>query len=297
MITTHLIGGLGNQMFQYAAALGLAAHHNTEVLLDISGFEKYPLRSYLLDKFNVPQNLATPQTPPSSQYDVKHKVLRKLDHIFGTKLCLNTTKGIYEEPYYHFDETFFNLEAPIKLYGYYQSPLYFEGAEDTLRDHFSLREPMSDISLKIKAEIELIKTPVSFHVRRGDYVSNKAANATHGTAGKEYYEKAVHLMRALYGDDIHLVMFSDDPDFVEENMDFGIPRTIIRGADDKPYEDMHLMACCKHHIIANSSFSWWGAWLNTAPNKQVIAPRQWFAPHMLRQNNVTDLYPRNWILL
>ena len=227
MITPHIIGGLGNQMFQYAAALGLAKYRDCGVSLDLSGFESYSLRGYLLDNYNIPQNIASKESPPSAREEFLYKMRRKFDHIFGTKLCLHTRNGIYQEPFYHFDEKFFDLNPPVKLYGYFQSPLYFEDIEDLVRERFSLRNPMNQISKKIKEQIEKQPLPISLHVRRGDYISDKNAHATHGTAGKNYYEKAVKLMKALYGKDIHLFMFSDDPDFVEKEMNFDIPTDAI----------------------------------------------------------------------
>jgi Glycosyl transferase family 11 len=131
------------------------------------------------------------------------------------------------------------------------------------------------------------------HIRRGDYVQNPKASAVHGTSTLDYYSEAIQLMIGEVGMP-HVFIFSDDIDWVKGNLIIPSPHTFVCqniGADS--YRDMQLMSLCKHNIIANSSFSWWGAWLNPNPEKIVIAPKQWF----VNANNTVDLLPSTWITL
>ena len=127
------------------------------------------------------------------------------------------------------------------------------------------------------------KKSVALHVRRGDYVTNKSTNSFHGTCTVEYYQKAVDELTKRIGS-ISLFMFSDDIEWVRQNLKFPIPTTYVEHADMPDYERMILMSHCEHNIIANSSFSWWGAWLNQNPEKIVIAPERWFNGN--EKNNV-----------
>lgn len=290
-VTVRLLGGLGNQMFQYAAALSLAKKKNASVLIDLGAFEAYKLWPYLLHQLNVPQDIASVPVRAACGSSFICKVIRKLTG-GGPK-----RGNVYTEPHFHYDPAFFDLDVPIALEGYFQSPLYFQDIRDELLNRFTLKEPMSAISAEYASKIANTKTPVSLHVRRGDYVSNQAALATHGVAAVDYYRQAVDVLNGLYGPDTTYFIFSDDPDYVEENFGFCTNRVIVRGASDRPYEDMRLMSMCRHNIIANSSFSWWGAWLNPHADKKVIAPRQWFTREKMMINNTMDIYPQGWILI
>ena len=134
---------------------------------------------------------------------------------------------------------------------------------------------------------------VSIHFRRGDYVDQPETNKTHGTCTKEYYQKAVDLMASRIVNP-HFFLFSDEPEWIKENFSTAIPSTHVAGYPG--FIDMYLMGLCRHNIIANSSFSWWGAWLNINPDKIVIAPTQWFAIDEIN-NKAVDLVPSNWIRL
>ena len=133
---------------------------------------------------------------------------------------------------------------------------------------------------------------VSLHVRRGDYVSDPATNRFHGTCSPDYYRQAVDYVIGRAGVP-HLFVFSDDQEWTRANLQFAVPRrSSSANPPDCGYRDMQLMARCRHHIIANSSFSWWGAWLNPSPEKIVVAPKQWFSSP---RNDTRDLVPPNWV--
>lgn len=150
----------------------------------------------------------------------------------------------------------------------------------------------SDVTNEQVAQNILSVNAVSLHVRRGDYVSNLTINQFHGTCSLEYYNQAIAQI-AKKVETPHFFVFSDDPEWVKSNLKIDYSITIVdHNNADKNYEDIRLMSLCKHHIIANSSFSWWGAWLCRNPNKIVIAPLKWFNDKSI---NTTDLIPDGWI--
>ena len=291
-VVIRLVGGLGNQMFQYAAALGLAERQGRALLLDLSAFEAYRLRPYQLDHLKVPQDLyrGRPLAGPVSP-SFAARVVRKLkgDRVFR--------EGVYREPHFHFDPSFFDLSgAEILLDGYFQSPRYFEGVEPMLRARFQPAAPLTPAAAAWVERIGASPCAVSLHVRRGDYLT-AATSAVHTALDRGYYDRAVALMQALAGPEAEFFLFSDEPDFMAEAF-AALPRAhVVRTDPAASWEDMFLMARCRHNIIANSSYSWWGAWLNTAPDKRVIAPARWFTPDRLAASNVLDLYADDWIQL
>lgn len=291
VIRVRLGGGLGNQMFQYAAACSLARRNDSALLLDISAYKEYKVWPYGLDSFNLSSDRVVCRGFLNGKSLLAHN-FRKIWHFCDRKIGL-----LYAEPHYHVDNTFWMLESPVEIAGYFQSAKYFNGIRDELLKDFVLREPFSTESAGYKQKIESSAMPVSLHVRRGDYVSNAAALETHGTSSPDYYRQAIELIREKSGTEPHFFIFSDDPEYVQEAFAFLEYKTIVRGADRRPHEDMHLMALCRHHIIANSTFSWWGAWLNPKEDKIVIAPKQWFSPVKMKENNTKDLYPEDWIVL
>ena len=143
-------------------------------------------------------------------------------------------------------------------------------------------------NLHVKEKIEKCIS-ISLHIRRGDYVSNIA----HGTCDLSYYRKAVEYFINLYGKNLEIFAFSDDPSWVKNNLKLPVNINFItHNYSDNNYEDLRLMSCCNHNIIANSSFSWWGAWLNTNPNKIVIAPKLWYANQKIENRDIT---PKDWL--
>ena len=301
MITMSLIGGLGNQMFQYAAGKALAERHGVPLALDISGFRDYALRPFLLDRLLVPEAIASVQTEPAERPEInftRAKWKGRIDRLFGKAGLpkLASSPNEYREPHFHYDPAFEALGPQTALFGYFQSERYFNSIAGNLRDWFSPREPLGDAAAAALKRIEASRLPVSVHVRRGDYL-NPGTAEYHGILGEPYYRDALARLEAGIGAGAELIVFSDDAAAAEQALSF-VPKSRlvhVRGDPERPWEDMALMARCRHHIIANSSFSWWGAWLNRSSDKIVIAPRAWFAPAELKKLNTADLYPRGWI--
>ena len=299
-VVIRLVGGLGNQMFQYAAALGLAVRQSRTLKMEVSAFEAYKKRSYQLNCLKVPQDLYTgePLFQPASN-SIPARVIRRIKReVFKGYVFKGGAfrKGVYCEPHFHFDPAFFKLSGvEILLNGYFQSPRYFDRVEELLRERFRPGAPLSATAADWAARIAASPRGVSLHVRRGDYTEG-ANSAVHGVLDRGYYDRAVDLIQELAGK-AEFFLFSDEPDFTAETF-AGLPNShVVRSDPAASWEDMFLMARCRHNIIANSSYSWWGAWLNPAEGRRVIAPARWFAPDRLAACNVLDLYPDDWILL
>lgn len=281
-VTIQLIGGLGNQMFQYAAGLALAKKNGLEdVYIDINSFKNYKKWPYGLHNFSIPQNI----------WRHKHNFIQKAIN------TITKSNDYYVEPYFHFDSNFFELKSPIIIAGYFQSYKYFQDISHILRTKFCLKNSLSAYGEKLMHTIKDCPNSIAIHVRRGDYISDAGASKVHCTLPISYYKNAITLIQDSLLENIKFFIFSDDYDFVEDNFDFCTNKIIVKSNSSNPAEDMVLMSACKHQIIANSSFSWWGAWLNKNQSKIVIAPKAWFSAQMLEKTNISDLCPKEWLLI
>jgi hypothetical protein len=303
VITVSLIGGLGNQMFQYAAGKALAERHGVPLALDISGFRNYALRPFLLDRLLVPEAIASVRTGSTERPEINFTRARwkaRIDRLLGKARLpkLASSPDEYREPHFHYDPAFESLGPKISLFGYFQSERYFKSIAGNLRDWFSPREPLGDAAVAALKRIEISRLPVSVHVRRGDYLK-PGTHEVHGILGESFYRQVFDRLKSMIDDEAELFIFSDDSAAAEQVLSF-IPSSRlnhVRGDPERPWEDMALMAHCRHHVIANSSFSWWGAWLNPSSDKIVVAPRGWFVATELSKRNTSDLYPAGWILV
>lgn len=182
-------------------------------------------------------------------------------------------------------------DRPVLIVGYWQSNKYFHDAEEIIRRDFEFKTPHETTNPELSRALQHPNS-VAVHVRRGDYVSNPQAAVVHGTCGIDYYIEAAHLLRQRCPNAVFFV-FSDDLPWARANLRFLEPCHFVMGDTREPARDLHLMTMAQNFIIANSSFSWWGAWLGRAPNKVVIAPRRWFA----NGRDTPDLIPNDWIRL
>lgn len=278
MIEITLKGGLGNQLFQYALGRHLSIINNTGLTLDISNLLADPMRNYRLDAFNLPNNI----------FIKKNGFLNKFisERILGRK-------KIISENGFDFNARILDCRDQTKLDGYWQTENYFKGIESVIRSDLTLKEALPSNLLALKEQIESSNS-VSLHVRRGDYASNPATNAYHGLCPIEWYENSAMVMGEMVGK-AHFYIFSDDELWAKANIKFNAPITYIpKGRDGEEAFDLTLMSYCKNNIIANSSFSWWGAWLNKNQSKKVIAPKKWF---LGASHETKDLIPKGWIRL
>jgi hypothetical protein len=289
MIIVRLSGGLGNQMFQYAAGLSLSIARKTDLCLDLSWFHNSPAdvtkRTYRLDVFALRAGIA--QTRQITRIAEPSAIRRLIDR---SKPYFR--KNIYYEPHFHYDPNFRRASSDIIMDGYWQSEEYFKGIADRVRQEFAISAPLTPPAKEMAKKIGTTKS-VSLHVRRGDYVSDPKTLNYHGVCEPEYYKEAIASLKERIGE-MEIFVFSDDMDWVKENISTEFPMTFVNHAGRQDYEDLYLMSLCQHNIIANSSFSWWGAWLNTNPEKMVIAPSRWFNAS---DADTRDLLPAEWIKL
>lgn len=277
MIYMTLGGGLGNRMFQYSFALEIERQLNCRV-----GFiSAKPSVTEEMNVFALEQKIKV-CTPPLS-----HLIAGKIRKI------LTGMPRIIEEPSWAYDPTFISrVRDGQQVVGYFQSPKYWLGIEAEVKRHLMFDGPLSDFTNGIEAEISK-SLAVAVHVRRGDYLK---LNHTHHVLDTDYYGRAIAFMEELTNKQAVYFVFSNDPDWAEKHLPIPYPRMrIIRNpAEGLDFEDLYLMTKCRHHIIANSSFSWWGAFLAHREGQQVAAPSRWLTPVDMNQSIAANLHQQNW---
>jgi hypothetical protein len=283
------MGGLGNQLFQYAAARKLSVLHRTPVRLDVSWFEKHEDCQYSLGPFNIEEVFATKEEIAGLRTRGElSRVIWRLGQRILPQFGSMTFRENHLRP---FDPNILKTSRDVYLDGYWQSEKYFQGIEDIIRREFTIRFEMDKQNKEMAEQITRTES-VSIHVRRGDYVTNPQVSRAFGICGVDYYARCVELV-ALKVAKPHLFVFSDDPGWVAENMPLGFETTFVtHNGRNRSYEDLRLMSLCNHNIIANSSFSWWGAWLNRNPDKVILAPSRWFRKAAF---DTRDVLPRDWL--
>jgi len=288
MIIVRIMGGLGNQMFQYAAGRRLAAIHHTVLKLDISDFKDYKLHDYGLSVFGIKELFATPEEIRLFKEPESNSFTRNLKKFLRRPSKLGITH--IREKQYHLNPEILTMPDSVYLDGYWQSEKYFSDIADIIRNEFTVTSPQTDKNMALAQQIASCES-VSLHVRRGDYITDEKTNTIHGTCDLDYYARCVkRLAQAVHHPCFFI--FSDDPDWAEKNLKISHPVTFIgHNGPKKNYEDLRLMSQCKHHIIANSSFSWWGAWLGRHQDMIVYAPKRWFNSPSF---NTQDLLPETW---
>jgi hypothetical protein len=287
------LSGLGNQLFQYAAGLYFAERYNGQLAVlqePVIGTLSHGTyhRPFLLSHFQI----AAPT-----------RMLNRFDALMlaqgGRRLLVSAplkslgrvaVRHELEAKRYHFLEDLYLPSHTRALYisGYWQAYQYAEAVAPQLRSMFRLREPAKGNNQTVLEQIADAPVSVSLHVRRGDYTLSAEGSIA---LPLDYYRRAIDLIRQRFADPTFFV-FSDDLEFARQNLPTDIRRVFVEGNDDfSSHEDLRLMAACQHHIIANSSFSWWGAWLNPNPEKFVVAPRHW---HLSAERVYPDLLPPSW---
>lgn len=294
MIIIRLEGGLGNQMFQYAFGKALSLEKKCELLFDISSFENgvgdfyengLSRRNFELNIFTL--NLQTWNNNFCNFFPTTliERITLKLEKLLGLKSIIFENK-------YGFDET---LIARIKKHtyfiGYWQSSLYFDKYRNGLINDFHFKLPEFR-NLLLEDKIQNTNS-VSIHVRRGDYVNSVDANKVHGLCSIEYYKKATSII-IEQSDNVQWFVFSDDIEWCKENFNWLYEAFFVTSNKSEAYYDMYLMSICRHNIIANSTFSWWGAWLNQNISKIVVGPSKWFAD-IEKNDQINGILPSSWI--
>ncbi len=291
-IVIRFNGGLGNQMFQYALGRSLSTLPGTRVLFDMDFFDLPPgehtPRAFGLNAFHAQCDRATPTQIGLAKQ--RGSSLRAWLHAIHPRLALDRSR---RERGFAFDPTVLDHSGTAYFDGYWQSERYFNRVVQTLRQEFRFRLPL-DPERAAWAERIQERPSVSVHVRRGDYISHPAASAHFIPCDETYYDAAMNNLLQV-APNAEFFVFTDDPLWARNHMRTTNTLHFIAADPGAPAAaDMHLMSLCKHHIIANSSYSWWGAWLNNKPGKQVIAPIRWFTDPSM---DTRDLIPPTWARL
>lgn len=283
MVVVQIIGGLGNQLFQYAFKMAYDSVNNEKCLIDNTAYKDYLTFAYQLDLFHIENCVAGPaqiQQSKHAHWAIKYKFPFRFIKKCRYRTVKEKIENIYEPELLH-------RSGDVYFSGYFQTPQYFEHIRDDILRTFKLKKRLNKANSDMLQKIKKSGNAVSVHIRRGDYLK---FSDIYGCVTDKYYDNAMkyiadHIKKPKF------FVFSDDIQWCRDN----IPKCydvvfvdINDGAHG--YFDMELMKNCKHNIIANSSFSWWGAWLNENPNKIVIAPKQWF-----NDNRPTDIIPKDWI--
>jgi hypothetical protein len=297
MIIVKILGGLGNQMFQYATARALAERAHVPLKLDLSGFATYEHHAYALNHLSItaPEASASEIAHFKKYADFFERLPRPLQNIFRSlkiEQALNRLSHYVREKSFRFDSAVLSAGPNAYLDGYFQSEQYFSDIRPLLKKEFGLAEKMDPRSEAYATEIRSTETPICLHVRRGDFAFNPAVSKFHGVAPLEYYYEAAKILASRVQNPRFFV-FSDSIEWVKENLKLPYPHSFIGQGAGKNYEDITLMSLCRHFILSNSSFGWWGAWLSATPleEKIVIAPKKWVTGDL----DTTDLIPQTWM--
>ena len=269
MLIVKVLGGLGNQMYQYSFYRSLLLQ-GFEVKLDLSAFDTYKLHN----GFELESVFLLPEMICATQKEVSKYSDQSTSFFSRARRKLKGLKKTHVKEEFYFDVQL-NKVNDFYLDGYWQSDMYFQSASDEIRSDFKFKSLLNGNNVNIIKKIK-ISNSVGVHIRRGDYITNPHAFNEYGRiCDKAYYLKAIESIK-LQVDSPHFFVFSNDIDWVKENIDFSSEVDFIDwNLGEESYIDMELMSLCKHNIIANSSFSWWGAWLNKNENKIVLAPSRW----------------------
>lgn len=293
-IIVRQISGLGNQMFQYAAGRYYAKRYQSQlkIVVDLpqnAVSHGYP-RPFLLSHFAI-----TAPTRDISQYDrllfTERVSLKTPSIVLKKALGIQIfTESIAQRYTFLQDLPLQESVRTLYLVGYWQTHRIADEISDDLHTEFAFREPAQGKNAEVLDQIRQSKNPVSLHVRRGDYTLAAEGNIA---LPIDYYSRAISMFRERL-DDPTFFVFSDDIAFTKEHLPRGLRAVFVDHNDAaSSHEDLRLMSSCHHHIIANSTFSWWGAWLNPRADKMVFAPKYW----LLKQDSYyPDLLPPDWIL-
>jgi hypothetical protein len=289
MIISKISHGLGNQLFQYAIARKVSMQAKTSLYLDLRYYNHHyatdTFRSFKLNSFKIDYQLL--DDSPVLIYLSKATKLfpqRSLPPLFelvregndGFNARALTAKSMF-----------------VYLSGFWQTEQYFKDIQDVLQQEITLKIATTPQFQRFETLIKQEENPISLHIRRGDYVNNSQFSNQFGFIGLDYYKRATDMFKEKIPA-CKFFVFSDDFEWVKENFPQDSNTVYVESeGSNSDLEDLMLMRTCKHHIIANSSFSWWGAWLNSYPGKMVVAPQKWY--NNMPELNTHDLIPADWL--
>ncbi len=290
MIVVKIMGGLGNQLFQYATGRSMAIYKGVPLKLDISWFSRQSKRRYCLSHFNIVAALAQPEEVAHLKGESLSGNKARLFRYFQ-RLRPYYKRRVVKEQYFYFDPLIFKAPRDVYLSGYWGSEKYFIDIAETIRGELTVKDPWDAANKEVYKRICEVDS-IGLHVRRGDYVNDPRTNQAFGACELEYYYQALTLIVGRLSNP-HVFVFSDDIEWAQKNLILRVPIAYVsHNGFEREYEDLRLMSHCRYHIIANSTFSWWGAWLSPFQEKIVIAPRRWYR-NMNRDTR--DLLPEDWV--
>jgi hypothetical protein len=275
-------------MFQYAIARALAEKNEDTFKMDLSFYESQKLRGFELDCFSIAAEFASQSECAlvSGQGKVFKRVMARL----GFNLYIPSSYVLERKSdETKFRKSIFNKSGSMYLEGYWQNERYFKHIRDVILNDFRIKDRISDSAVEHLKNIKVTPS-VSLHIRRGDYLSDLKVSKVHGMCDLEYYQKAISYLSSRIQDPV-IYVFSDDIEWCKKNLGF-LKNKVFIDNTKTAIEDLELMRNCDHNIIANSTFSWWGAWLNENDDKIVVAPRKWFFSE--RMQHLTPV-PTEWM--
>ena len=288
MVIVKLMGGMGNQMFQYAFGRALSLEKAVTLKLDLDFLlDRTPRDNFVYRDYDLPIFNCRPQI--LSEGDKRR--------FFGSSIMSSknfnkilplTIRKFYTERHFGYDQNVLNLNKNIYLEGYWQSYKYFSGIESTIRKEFSINHKFNEEEEEINQSI-LSTNSVCVNVRRSDFL----VNSYHGVCNEKYFYKGINHIEQ-FDSNLEIFVFSDDIDWCEKNLKFNRKTTFVghEYAGDKFQSYLQLMTNCKHYVIPNSTFGWWAAWLASYERKIIVTPQAWFSDSKI---NTEDLIPKGWI--
>lgn len=294
MIVVRLNGGLGNQLFQYAAGYALASKNKKPLMLDLTSFTSHNVnlkQSY--------RNLDILDFGIEFSQALSSEALMRYREPFGIASKVNNflQKRVLKKYYVDWHPQVLKKKGNVYLDGYYQSELYFHDVRDGISRQYKLGNFFQEEIKSIVERIHACVNPISLHIRRGDYITNPRANKIHNVCTKNYFYGGLDFLHSRLNNPTVFV-FSDDIDWVKAEMN--LPKSTVyvselqqnSGERLRSSQEIYLMSLCQHNIISNSSFSWWGAYLNKFKDKIVIAPNLWSRSKIIRHKNIL---PAGWV--
>lgn len=291
MKLVSVVGGLGNKMFCYAFMIGLSKKHTARLFRpfnDRSG--RYGHAGFQLDKVfemrSEDKKWHLGLTLFGAYWHLTRLFPKRMRPLLLRLVGMNEVKVAENMVFY--PEVLQSVHRNELFVGTWQSPLYFEGAEADVRAALVFKKELLNMPTRQLRDTITDCNAVSLHVRRDDYLSGEYSKGFGGICTKAYYKNAIEYLKQNT-DNPKFFVFSDDINWCRENLDVSDATFVDCNHGDESWQDMYLMSCCKHNIIANSTFSWWGAWLNPNPDKIIVAPDRWW-------NGLDDdVVPNEWI--
>jgi hypothetical protein len=287
MIVVRIHHGIGNQMFQYAFARAASLRQGVPFRMDLSWFDSPTRhRDYGLSRFNIVEAVASPEDVAAVLYRDRSRPGRRI-RLLANKLRPRHRRNFVREDLSRFDPSLLDIGPSVYVFGYFGAEKYFRDAADTIRQEFTLNAPVSPANAELMKRMAVCES-VCLSVRRGDFVGN----ALYDVCGLDYFRRAADAVAARVPSPQFFV-FSDDNAWVRQHLDLPHPHTFVDHNYPDFYEDLRLMTHCRHYVMPNSTFSWWGAWLSRNPAAVVVAPRQWLNLDALKQPRYSA-FVRDW---